>query len=254
LYIIIKGMDIKCTQCGAAVEISEEGGFLTCPYCDSRLYVESDQTVRHFYLKPEIKSEELAPIISKALFERELKGPVKIVENKIGFIPFWLIRLTEGALRFPAAELSNSELQDFKIPVGKLIPYDPEVGSSYHIEMPELSLDDLKKKPVMEQVANKIEGTDLIHVPFYRVFYKYGENVFHAMVDAGEGKLYTEKLPRGLSKEKDQFFLVLFFALSFIFMIEAFLVPGFWLTVLAFAITGAISWYYIRSLLEKKGY
>ena len=94
----------------------------------------------------------------------------------------------------------------------------------------------------------------MIHVPFYRVFYKYGENVFHAMVDAGEGKLYTEKLPRGLSKEKDQFFLVLFFALSFIFMIEAFLVPGFWLTVLAFAITGAISWYYIRSLLEKKGY
>ena len=254
MYIIMKRMDIKCTQCGAAVEINEEGGFLTCPYCDSRLYVESDQTVRHFYLKPEIKSEELAPIISKELFERELKGPVSVVESKIVFIPFWLIRLKEGALRFPAAELSNSELQDFKIPVGKLVPYDPEVGSSYNIEMPQLSLDDLKKKPVMEQVANKIEGTDLIHIPFYRVLYKYGADVFHAMVDAGEGKLYAEKLPRGLSKEKDRFFLVLFFALSVIFMIEAFLVPGFWRTVLAFTITGAISWYYIRALLGKKGY
>jgi DNA-directed RNA polymerase subunit RPC12/RpoP len=253
LYII-KGMDIKCTQCGAAVEISEEGGFLVCPYCDSRLYVESDQTVRHFYLKPEIKSEELAPIISKELFQRELKGPVSIVEHKVGFIPFWLVRLKEGALRFPAAELSNSELQDFKIPVGKLVPYDPEVGSSFRIEMPQLSLDDLKKKPVVEQVVDKIAGTDLIHVPFYRVTYKYGNDDFKAMVDAGEGRLYAEKLPRGLSKEKDRFFLILFFALSIIFMVEAFAVRGFWYTVLAFAVTGLISWYYIKALLEKKGY
>lgn len=251
---IIKKVDIKCTQCGAGVEISEEGGFLTCPYCDSRLYVESDQTVRHFYLKPEIRADELASIIGKELFKRELKRPVSIIENKTAFIPFWLIRLKEGALRFPAAELANAELQDFKIPVGKLIPYDSEVGSNYKIEMPELSLDDLKKKPVMEKAADKIERCDLIHVPFHKVSYKYESGSFQAMVDAGEGKFYAENLPRGLSKEKDRFFMKLFLGLSIIFMVEAILFRGFWLTVAAFAVTGVISWYYLRSLLEKKGY
>jgi hypothetical protein len=247
-------MEIKCTQCGAGVEINEEGGFLTCPFCDSRLYVESDQTVRHFYLKPEIKSEELGPIIARELFQRELKGDVAVIEHKAGFIPFWLVRLKERQLQFPAAELSNAELQDFKIPVGKLVPYDEEVGAKFNIEMPQLSLDDLKKRPAVEQLEKQIEGTDLIHVPFYRVKYKYGNGEFRAMMDAGQGNLYAEKLPRGLSKEKDRFFLMLFAALSVIFTVEAFLIPGFWLTVLAFVISGVAAWYYLRRLLEQKGY
>jgi len=253
-WVIINLMDIKCTQCGAGVEISEDSGFISCPYCDSRLYIESDRTVRHFYLKPEVKPNEIASIISKELFSRELKAEVAVVSADPVFIPFWLVRLKQGEMRFPAAELANPELQNCAIPAGKLVPYEPELEKKYKVEMPSLSLDELKKKPALEKAVNHIERTDLIHLPFYRVSYNYGNETFQAMVDAGEGKLYAEKLPRGLSREKDRYFLGLFAVLSLGFLLEAFFIPGFWFVLLAYAATGVLAWYLVRKALEQKGY
>ena len=247
-------MEIKCTQCGAGVEISEESGFIVCPYCDSRLYIESDRTVRHFYLKPEVKPGEVAGVISRELFKQELKGEVSVVSVEPVFIPFWLIHLKQGEMRFPAAELANPELKDCAIPAGKLLPYEPELERKCKVEMPALSLEDLKQKPAMKETADSIERADLIHLPFYRVAYQYGGESFQAMVDAGQGKFYAERLPRGLSHEKDRYFLGLFAVLSLVFLLEAFFIPGFWFVLLAYAATGALAWYLVGKALEQKGY
>jgi DNA-directed RNA polymerase subunit RPC12/RpoP len=247
-------MDIKCTQCGAGIEITEESGFITCPYCDSRLYLEADRTVRHFYLKPEIRHDQLAAIIGKELFSRELKGPVEIASAEPLFIPYWLIRLKEGILHFPAAELTNTELQQFVVPVGKLEPYEEGLEKKYKMEMPHLSLDDLMKKPAMEQAKDSIERSDLIHIPFFKVFYHYDQGTFQTMIDAGEGRMYAEKLPRGLSHEKDRYFMTLFLILSAVFMGEAMLMPHFWEVAISYLVTGVIAWYFIHKVLDAKGY
>lgn len=247
-------MEIKCTQCGGGVGISEESGFIICPYCDSRLYVESEQTVRHLYLKPEVRPEQLSGIIGKELFKLELKGPVSVVSVAPVFLPFWLIHLKDDTLKVPAAELTNAELQKFAVPVGKLLPYDSGIEARHKVVMPELSLDQVLKRPLMEKAKGMIERSDLIHIPFYRVAYKYDDGSYQAMVDAGEGRLYAEKFPRGLSQEKDRYFLTLFGVLAAIFLVEAALIPKFWFTVLAYGITSAIGWYVVRKLLDQKGY
>jgi len=247
-------VEIKCTQCGAGVEIKEDSGFLACPYCDSRLYLESDRTVRHFFLQPEIRPEQVSGAVSRELFTRELKGPVQVGAAEPFFIPFWLLRMKDGALRFPAAELENLELQKFAIPAGKLVPYDSSAESQYRIETPDLSLDQLMQKPALEEAKDRIERSDLIHVPFYKVAYSYQGASYQAMVDAVEGGVYAEQMPAGISGEKDAYFMTLFVILSLVFVAEAFILRGFWLTLLGYAITSAAAWQVVSRLLDRKGY
>jgi len=247
-------VEIKCSQCGAGVEISEESGFIGCPYCDSRLYIETAQTVQHSYLKPGIKPEQVAAIISQELSKLELTQPVSVIQSELVFIPFWLIKLKTGLLRFPASELEISELRNFSIPVGAVIPYDPEIEGKAKVEMPELSLDNILASPKLEKQKDEIVKSELVHIPFYQANYKYLDQGFSAMVDAGAGKLYADSLPISASRQKDRYFLTLFAILSLLFLLEAFLIPKFWILLLAYLATGAGAWYLIQANIKQKGY
>jgi len=247
-------MEIKCAQCGAMIEITPETGFITCGYCDSRLYLDLDQTVRHLYLKPVLKPEQLTAIISQELAFLELKNPIKVIEANLFFIPFWLIRLENTVLNFPAQKLEYSELKDFKIPTGELLPYDPELEKRYPVEMPIISLEDIKQTPKIEKVKEKIERADLIHIPFFQVIYQSDDIKYRALIDAIQGKVYAETFPPSLFKEKDRYFMTLFIVLSLIFLLEAFFIHKFWILVLAYLGTFGISGYVTKKLLTKKGY
>ncbi len=247
-------MEIKCSQCGAGLEVSEESGFIGCPYCDSRLYIETAQSVQHSYLKPGINPEQVAGVIAEELSKRELTQPVSVIQSELVFVPFWLIKLKNGLLRFPASELEIAELRDFSIPVGAVIPYDPEIEGKAKVEMPELSLDDILAGPKLEKRKDEIVKSELVHIPFYKTDYKYLDQVFSAMVDAGAGKLYADSLPVSASPQKDRYFLTLFAILSLIFLLEAYLIPKFWVLILVYLATGAGAWYLIQANIKQKGY
>jgi hypothetical protein len=106
----------------------------------------------------------------------------------------------------------------------------------------------------MKKVKDDIVKADLVHMPFYRVVYKYVDDNYEAMVDAGAGKLYADKLPASLGREKDKYFLALFGILSLIFLTEAFFVRGIWILLLVYLATGALSWYLVQANIKKKGY
>jgi len=247
-------MEIKCAQCSAKIEISPETGFVNCPYCDSRLYLDMDQAVRHLYLKPLLSPEQLTGIIIRELAPLELKNPIKVIEANLSFVPFWLIRLKNTVLSFPAQELELMELKNFKIPTGQLLPYEADLEKRYLVEMPIISLEDIKQMPEVEEFKEKIESADLIHIPFYQVIYQSDEVRYRALIDAIQGKLYAEIFPPALSKEKDRYFMSLFIVLSLVFFVEAFFIHKFWILVLAYLGTFGISGYVIQKILAKKGY
>ncbi len=249
-----EGVEIKCSQCGAAIAISPESGFITCPYCDSRLYLETGQTVAHSYLKPALKPEQVPGALVNGLAELELNRPVSLTESELVFVPFWEIKLKDGRLRFPASQLELAELGDFSIPAGAMVPYDAEIEQKAKVEMPEVGLDKIMHQPGIVKIKDSIEKADLVHVPFYKVVYKYGDESYSAMVDAGAGKLYADKLPVSLGREKDRYFLIRFGILSAVFLLEAFFVRGFWLLMLVAAATGATAWYLVGKDIAKKGY
>jgi len=247
-------MEVKCTQCGANIEITPESEFITCPYCDSRLYVEAESTVWHFYLKPRVSPEQLPGIISRELAKYELNQPVELVEAKLIFIPFWLVRLEKGILRFPASELEIEELKKFKIPVGELLPYEAEIERSYQVELPELELEEIFNLPLVERVKHQIQRVDLIHLPFYQLSYKYLEQIYSGLVDGAGGRFFAQEIPPSPSKEKDRYFMKWLALLSLIFLIEAFFLPRFWMILCSYLGTGVLGWYVIKKDLEKKGY
>ena len=247
-------MEVKCTQCGANIEITPESEFITCPYCDSRLYVEAESTVWHFYLKPRVSPEQLPGIVSRELAKYELNQPVELVEAKLVFIPFWLIRLEKGILRFPASELEIEELKKFKIPVGELLPYEVEIERKYQVELPELELEKILSLPLVERVKDQIQRVDLIHLPFYQLSYKYLEQIYSGLVDGAGGRFFAQEIPPSPSKEKDRYFMKWLALLSLIFLIEAFFLPRFWMILCAYLGTGILGWYVIKKDLEKKGY
>jgi hypothetical protein len=247
-------MQIKCTQCGAGLDITEDTGFIVCPFCDSRLYLESDRTVRHFYLQPVIKAKDVAGFIGKELSRRELKDPAQVISAHIVFIPFWLVRMKETTLSYQAADLEYSVFEQLKIPVGELIPYESELEGKFEVQAPEVSLEQIMKKQELDEYKDKVERVDLIHIPFYKVRYSYKSAAYHSLVDACSGVAYAENFPASISKEKDRFFMIIFAVLSVVFTVEAFALPGFLFPMLAFVITGAGAWFYVSRLLNRKGY
>jgi len=247
-------VEIKCSQCGAAIEISPESGFITCPYCDSRLYLETGRTITHSYLQPRLKPEQVPGALVNDLAELELNRPVQVVETKLKYVPFWVIQLKNGRLRFPASQLELAELQEFSLPAGALLPYDPGIEQQAEVELPEAGLDKIMQQPNIVKIKDEIVKADLVHVPFYQVAYQYAEQRYHAMVEAGGGKLFADKLPESLGREKDRYFLILFGILSLVFLVESFLVRGLGMLLLVCGLTGAVAWYLVRKDIAQKGY
>jgi len=249
-------VEIKCSQCGAGIEISSESGFISCPYCDSRLYVETDRTIQHFYLKPGLKPEQIPGIISRELSKLELTESASVIESKLIYVPFWLIKLKDQTLRFPAGKLELAELKNFSFPVGALAPFEPELALSGEVEIPELDLDQLMNHPKLEKLKDEVLNSELVHIPFFRVDYTYQGQRYTAMIDAGAGKLYADKLPVSAGREKDRYFLIRFGILSLVFLLEAFLIPGkhFWVQIIVYVLTCGIAWYFIQAELKRLGY
>lgn len=247
-------MEIKCSQCGASVGLSSESGFLNCPYCDSRLYVETDHSVQHYYLKPALQPEQIAGVISKELLKLELTQPTSIIESELVYVPFWLIKLKDQTLSFPASELELAELRNFTIPVGAMVPYEPELEQSARVEMPELGFEDLWRNPKMEKLRDEVLKSELVHIPFYRVVYTYQGLSYSALIDAGAGTMYADNLPASASQAKDRYFFKWFGLLSLIFFSEAFFIPKLWILVLAYLFTGGVAWYFLQQDLKRRGY
>ena len=51
-------MTIKCTQCGADVEVQQDETFIDCPYCASALFLDKRKVVFHYVIASNFKPNE----------------------------------------------------------------------------------------------------------------------------------------------------------------------------------------------------
>src|SRR3990172_10587899 len=136
-------MDIKCTQCGARVPIETETAFTRCPYCETALYVDADQTVKHYYLPPQAALQDLGPMIGRRLSRQEIKDPVTLVSAALTYFPFWRLDTAMGRpVSIPAAMPAVEDLFNLKIPAGDLKVFSPELAVDHEVIEPEVMLDD----------------------------------------------------------------------------------------------------------------
>lgn len=237
--------------------IEHDTGFINCPFCDTALYLDTDRTVKHFYLDFQVSSKDLAPVIQRKLSYMEVKAPVKVLSHSMVFLPVWKLEAATGeTVLVPGAALSMEAMEELRLPAGDLKLMGPDAAADKELTEPELLLEDAARK-ARETLGGedvKIRAASLVHLPFYRVEYSCRDESFEAAVDGVSGEVYADSWPSAPHRQKDRV-LGMIAALAFgLFFIEAAAIPGFWLVVPAYAITGVGIYFLARGVLKKMGW
>jgi DNA-directed RNA polymerase subunit RPC12/RpoP len=248
-------MKIRCTQCGAEISIEEDAGFIQCEYCGTHLFVELDRTVRHYSIQSNLGEKSVAPAISRHLSRMELNLPVEIINSELSYFPFWNFTTDQGRrVAIPAATSSIESLGQVTIPAGDLRFFDPGKIPASQIIPPETLLESALSQFKGLGLKDDVKESSLIHVPMFLVTYRYQDMEYEAAVEAVTGNVYSDEYPPLPVHEKDRFFGMMMAVTLALFILEGVIIKGFWLTLLAYAITSIPLYFGIRFLLKGKGW
>jgi hypothetical protein len=250
-------MDIKCTQCGAGVPITEDAAFIRCPFCDTALYVETDRTVTHYYLPAQAPVNDLPLYLRRKLAGFEVKDEVAVKGVTLVFFPYWRFDLATGKSHcLPAAAAPFEDLHRLKMPAGDLKLFDPPKLEPHRVIEPQVLLVDaaLEVKTELANEAAQFTASSLVHLPLYFVGYACQGKDFRAVVDAVAGEVYADDWPPGPQREKDRALGLIALLAVGLFLFEAALIPGLWLTLAAYALTALGLYYLARGVLQRMGW
>lgn len=232
-----------CPQCGGPVEV---GGapLTTCGHCRATLWLDLDRFVRHAVLAPRVGPGEARGALARFLRAAEVDCDAKGPAPRLELHPWWAISAPGGvrvvrasaetAFSLPpkrAAEAGESETGDTSV------LRDTEPGE------PTVPLDDA----VAEVEGGRPEGARLVHVPSWRIDYEDGGTRYVAHVDAVEGEVSALTLPPASTRRLDSVATAWITAAIVLFAIEAAVLPGIVGPLVAFGVTGAAFFAFVRA-------
>jgi DNA-directed RNA polymerase subunit RPC12/RpoP len=196
-------VSIRCSQCGGELHPDEGEVFLTCPYCNSTVYLDKSQVVFHWYLAPTIKDEEAAASLARWMAGnqtvKDLDKKSKIVSQSFEYFPLWYFKQhrpsgEERILVEPAAGISISEIKHLKLVAGDLRKYKTNLNEK--ARQPNVPLQTALKWLADRGVSQEeVSERALVHVPFYTIKYSYQGTLYTAMVEGGTGGVYANLFP-----------------------------------------------------------
>jgi len=250
-------MQIKCTQCGASIPIEHDSEFIKCPYCDTSLYLDTDRTVKHYYLDLQVGERDLGAVIQRTLSYMEVVQPVSVKNSEAFYFPFWRFDLASGGtLLVPAATPPVEALEEAKMPAGDLRLMKPGLAAHDEVIEPEVLLEDAARQGIgtLGDEKTKFSCAALVHLPMYAVHYECDGKDWNAVVDGVSGAAYADEWPPAPQKQKDRV-LGLIAAVTFlVFLVEAAAIPGFWPVLPAYAVTAAGIYLVARRVLRGMGW
>jgi len=250
-------MEIVCTQCGAQVTIGEDTDFIRCSFCDTALYVDAEQTVRHYVLEVLRNADDLPLLIKRSLSYMEIKDPVAVRRSNLIYFPFWRLVLASGyALALPAANPPCEDLADMKMPAGKLRRFSAEAVEGRELIEPDVMVEDAKAAAaqLIDQPEPKFESASLCQIPFYRVEYRCQERDHFCLVSAVSGEVFADEWPAAPQKDKDRALGMIAAAALILFLLAAALIPGFWPVLAAYLAIGSGIYFVSRKMLRNLGW
>jgi len=192
-----------CTQCGGELHPDEGQIFLTCPYCESTVYLDKTRLVFHWYLAPTLDEQKARANLARWMGGNEtvkdLDKKATLAGSAFEFFPFWYFksRGNDGEERIwlePAAATSVSELKHIKIPAGDLRKYDEGIGSQAHD--PTVPLATVTQWLGTRLPAGaEVSETALVHLPIYTFKYRYNDETYTAIVEGATGGVFANLFP-----------------------------------------------------------
>jgi predicted RNA-binding Zn-ribbon protein involved in translation (DUF1610 family) len=192
-----------CTQCGGELHPDEGQIFLTCPYCESTVYLDKARVVFHWYLAStldELKARSnLARWMGGNQTVKDLDKKARLAGASFEFFPFWFFKSKDksGNERLwlePAAAISVSELKHINIPAGDLRKYEDSIRSQAHDPTVPLPTVTEWLKPRLPAEA-EISETALVHIPIYTFKYAYKDETYTAIVEGATGGVFANIFP-----------------------------------------------------------
>jgi DNA-directed RNA polymerase subunit RPC12/RpoP len=195
--------ELRCTQCGGELHPDEGQIFITCPYCNSTVYLDKSQVVFHWHLAPtmdEIKARgSLARWMAGNQTVKDLDKKSQVSDQSFAYFPLWYFkfRSDEGQdeiRQFPAAATSVTEIRRINVPAGDLQKFDDSLGpQSQRPTVPlETALGWLAERGISRE---QISEMAIVHIPLYSFKYTYQENLYTAIVEAATGEVFANIFP-----------------------------------------------------------
>jgi predicted RNA-binding Zn-ribbon protein involved in translation (DUF1610 family) len=192
----------SCTQCGGELHPDEGQIFLTCPYCNSAVYLDKSRVVFHQYLAPTLDEAKARSSLARWMAGnqtvKDLDQKSRITEVKFEYFPMWYFKRRqanrEEILLEPAAAISISEIRHLRLPAGDLRKYDS--GLDAQSQMPSVPLQAALAWLAQRQVPQKeIAEQALVHIPIYVIKYAFQNRLYTALVEAATGGVIANIFP-----------------------------------------------------------
>jgi hypothetical protein len=192
---------LSCSQCGGELHPQEGEVFLTCPFCNSTVFVDKSQVVFHWFVAPTLDQQQAAGQLARWMSGNQtvknLDKKAQVTGQTFQYFPVWYFRLGRSGQEVvalqPAAATSITEVARLNIPAGDLRPYDPSV--ELQSMEPTVPLEAARQWLEQSQPGAEVREGALVHIPIYIFKYTYRNLVFTALVEAGTGTVLANIFP-----------------------------------------------------------
>jgi DNA-directed RNA polymerase subunit RPC12/RpoP len=237
-------MQIKCTQCGADVDVQQDETFIECPFCASSLFLDKRKVVFHYVIANNFKPNEAEGNLKRWMAGnhtvKDLDKKAQIVKTSFYYFPVWYFKTKDSSgdkiYIQPAASTSVSEIKKIDIPAGALKFFDAKQYNENEMVQPDVLYDSAQKWLQDTGVdLNTVSEAALVHIPFYQYYYNFNNHSFTSLVEASSGEVYANIYP---AKSEAPFRIL--FGLS----IAAFIITSILCFILAFALNSRDGFFY----------
>lgn len=222
---------VDCPQCGAPIEVPHDAACVRCASCGSTLAVASGVRTNFLREKPGTTPEQAAGLLSSWIHRQGYVAEGEPTVGSLRFFPF---------LHLKAAEEQIIPLKGLPSPA---VGFLAESAAEFQPTGDQLAEVDARLLQAALETARDMEGLRVFQVElraYYPVRYQVerNEGTFTAVVGAGQGGVYPDKLPARAAVSQNRLRLYLL-GLGAALVIEALAIPNAFYAVAAIVVTAA---------------
>jgi hypothetical protein len=234
-------VEVRCTQCGAAVPVAPDVRLLSCPFCGTALAVAAEGAVFHEGMVPTVGEQEAVSHLKRFLAGDQtvahLDREARIGKPTLEYFPFWGFRLRsadrERTVLMPAAPSSLQGLQGLMLPAGETRQMTEEAVGSVPVIEPDVPLETAEQWLRQREPSAAVSQRILYHLPLYTLHYSWKNRSYRAGVDAVSGRVFPSDFP---AKSEAPYLLVAGLSLM-VFGLEGLVIGNLLLKVAVFAVS-----------------
>lgn len=191
---------IKCSKCGAPVEIEPGTKFVRCTYCDSQMYI--DKSGAGFFYILDFKLDETAATgvfrrwAAGSAMAKNLDKEAKIFKTVPQYFPVYMFKRDvdgrEVVYVEPAKSTSLPGMHSLKVPPGDIKIFDQHYRMPEHIQIIQPELDMVA---YFNTLPGKPKEQALVYFPIWYMEYNYQGQIYNVVIDGSSGEVFADRFP-----------------------------------------------------------